>query len=237
MINCVLLRQEAEKYEISLDQTALDRFDLYAARLVEWNQKINLTAITDPDEILYKHFLDSLMLFHVKHFPENSKVIDIGTGAGFPGLVLKIARPDLDITLLDGTKKRLNVIDAIQKDLGLSTTLLHLRAEEGGKNPNYREQFDFATARAVTNLPVLAELCIPYVKVNGYFLPMKGPDAEQEIKNTGNALQLLGSSNPKITEYSLSSYGERKILSIKKIKATPKKYPRAMGKIKKDPLH
>ncbi len=236
MIDQTLLKELAEKNDISLNDTALERFDTYAARLVEWNEKINLTAITDPEEIVYKHFLDCLMLTKYVEFPEGATVIDVGTGAGFPGLVLKIARPDLELTLLDGTLKRLNVINEIQTELGLSTNLVHKRAEDGGKDPALRASFDYSTARAVTSLRNLAELCIPYLKVGGAFLPMKGPDVAEEIKEAGNGIALLGGKRKETFTYDLDGKGEHNILYIEKIKETPNRYPRPMAKIKKEPL-
>lgn len=236
MISKELLLRLVEKHHIPLDETALTRFDQYAELLVEWNEKINLTSITDPEGIVYKHFLDSLLLLEQYDLPEGSSLIDVGTGAGFPGLALKIARPDLQVTLLDGTLKRLNVIRDIQEHLELTTELVHLRAEDAGRDPKYREQFDFATARAVTELRNLSELCIPFLKVGGTFLAMKGPGVEEEIKEAGNAIALLGAKRQPTKSYELESFGERNLVIATKQKPTPSKYPRPMAKIRKEPL-
>ena len=159
MINKSLLKREAEKIGVLLDETALDRFDLYAEMLVETNKTLNLTAITDPDEIVYKHFVDSLALLSCVNFKDNAKVIDVGTGAGFPGVVLLIARPDLKMTLLDGTNKRLVFIANVLDELGLEADIVHMRAELAGKNKTFREQYDIVTARAVASLNILSEYC------------------------------------------------------------------------------
>lgn len=236
MIDTELMASLAQENGISLSEEQISQLDLYAELLVDWNEKINLTAITDPEGIVYKHFLDSLMLLKFVDFPKGSSLIDIGTGAGFPGLVLKIARPDLQISLLDGTKKRLTVIAEIQKQLELQTNLLHLRAEDGGKMPVYREKFDFATARAVTSLRNLAELCLPYVKVGGLFLSMKGKEIEQESAESLHAITANGGEVKEIIPYSLGSAGDRNLFLIAKTKKTPRQYPRSMAKIKKNPL-
>ena len=178
MINKSLLKCEAEKIGVLLDETALDRFDLYAEMLVETNKTLNLTAITDPDEIVYKHFVDSLALLSCVNFKDNAKVIDVGTGAGFPGVVLLIARPDLKMTLLDGTNKRLVFIANVLDDLGLEADIVHMRAELAGKDKTFREQYDIVTARAVASLNILSEYCLPFVKLGGYFSPMKSVKTE-----------------------------------------------------------
>lgn len=236
MIDLALMDSLAKENQISLSQEALGKLDRYAELLVDWNTKINLTAITDPEDIVYKHFLDSLIILKYVDIPEGSSLIDIGTGAGFPGLVLKIARPDLQISLLDGTQKRLNVIADIESKLGITTDLLHLRAEEGGRKPEYREQFDFATARAVTSLRNLAELCLPYIKVGGYFLPMKGKDIQEEYQEARKAISLNGGEVKKEIPYTLGGKGDRNLFLIQKTKPTSKRFPRSMAKIKKNPL-
>ena len=171
-----------EEFGLTLDNTAIDRLNTYGNLLVEWNEKMNLTAITQPEEVLYKHFLDCLLFFKNVKVPQNAKVIDVGTGAGFPGLVLKIARPDIELTLMDGLNKRLIFLNAVLDELGLQAQTVHMRAEDGGKNPAYREKYDIACARAVANLPVLCEYCIPFVKLGGQFVAMKGSAAEEELE-------------------------------------------------------
>lgn len=236
MINKSLLKCEAKKIGVLLDETALDRFDLYAEMLVETNKTLNLTAITDPDEIVYKHFVDSLALLSCVNFKDNAKVIDVGTGAGFPGVVLLIARPDLKMTLLDGTNKRLVFIANVLDELGLESDIVHMRAELAGKDESFREQFDVVTARAVANLNTLSEYCMPFVKIGGYFAPMKSTKTEEEVESAKGAIKILGGKIKEIKELSIDNCGERYIILTKKISQTPPKYPRASAQISKKPL-
>ena len=231
-----LLKEKAEMFHVKLDETALERFDIYGKLLVEWNEKINLTAITDPEGVTIKHFLDSLTIFSYVDIPVGAKVIDVGTGAGFPGLAMLIARPDLDITLMDSTKKRLMVIENILENIGLSANVVHSRAEEAGQNKAFREQYDFSTARAVTNLRDLAEYCLPFVKVGGSFVPMKSAKAQEEIADGKKAIHVLGGQIIKQDTFDLLDCGERTIINIKKISSTPAKYPRPSAKIAKNPI-
>ena len=231
-----LLKEKAEMFHVKLDETALERFDIYGKLLVEWNEKINLTAITDPEGITIKHFLDSLTIFSYVDIPEGAKVIDVGTGAGFPGLAMLIARPDLDITLMDSTKKRLMVIENILENIGLSANVVHSRAEDAGQNKAFREQYDFSTARAVTNLRDLAEYCLPFVKVGGSFVPMKSAKAQEEIAEGKKAIHVLGGQIIKQDTFDLLDCGERTIINVKKISSTPAKYPRPSAKIAKNPI-
>ncbi len=236
MINKSLLKCEAEKIGVLLDETALDRFDLYAEMLVETNKTLNLTAITDPDEIVYKHFVDSLALLSCVNFKDKAKVIDVGTGAGFPGVVLLIARPDLKMTLLDGTNKRLVFIANVLDELDLEADIVHMRAELAGKDESFREQFDVVTARAVANLNTLSEYCMPFVKIGGYFAPMKSTKTEEEVASAKGAIKILGGKIKEIKELSIDNCGERYIILTKKISQTPPKYPRASAQISKKPL-
>ena len=217
MINKSLLKCEAEKIGVLLNETALDRFDLYAEMLVETNKTLNLTAITNPDEIIYKHFVDSLALLSCVNFKDNAKVIDVGTGAGFPGVVLLIARPDLKMTLLDGTNKRLVFIANVLDELGLEADIVHMRAELAGKDESFREQFDVVTARAVANLNTLSEYCMPFVKIGGYFAPMKSTKTEEEVASAKGAIKILGGKIKEIKELSIDNCGERYIILTKKI--------------------
>ena len=226
----------AASFGVRLDGTALDRFDRYARLLCDWNEKINLTAITAPEEIVIKHFADSLSLLQTASFPQNAAVIDVGTGAGFPGLALKIARPDLRVTLLDSTKKKLAVLEEISGALGLSVELLHLRAEEAGRQPEYREQFDVAAARAVANLRELAEYCLPFVRVGGRFLAMKSARTDAELDEAKAAIRLLGGKTKAVHTVELSEAGERTVVEIEKVSPTPALYPRASAKIARFPL-
>ena len=231
-----LLKEKAEMFHVKLDETALERFNKYAELLKQWNEKINLTAITDPEGIVIKHFVDSLTIFEAIDIKNGAKVIDVGTGAGFPGLAMLIARPDLDMTLMDSTKKRLTVIEDILQNLGLSANVVHSRAEEAGKMKEYREQYDISTARAVTNLRDLAEYCLPFVKVGGSFVPMKAAKADEEIKDGEKAIKLLGGEIKEKKTFELFDAGERTIINIKKISSTPAKYPRPSAKMAKNPI-
>ena len=236
MINTTLLKTEAEKIGIILDDTALNRLDKYAEMIVETNKTLNLTAITDPDEIVYKHFIDSLSLLTVVELEKGAKVIDVGTGAGFPGVVLLIARPDIKITLMDGTNKRLNFIQSVLDEIGLDAEILHSRAELAGKEKAYREKFDLVTARAVANMNTLSEYCMPFVKVGGIFAPMKAAKADEELDSAKGAIKLLGGEIDRICHLDIENCGERSIIITKKISQTPPKYPRASAQISKKPL-
>ena len=236
MINKSLLKEESAKIGIELDDIALERLDTYAEMLIETNKTLNLTAITEPDEVLYKHFIDSLSLLTVVDLKEGAKVIDVGTGAGFPGVVLLIARPDIKITLMDGTNKRLNFIADVLDKINLNAEILHSRAELAGKDKQYREKFDLVTARAVANMNTLSEYCIPFVKVSGIFAPMKAAKADEELNSAKGAIKLLGGTVEKICHLNIDNCGERCIIITKKISQTPPKYPRASAQISKKPL-
>lgn len=236
MINKSLLKEESAKIEIKLDDIALERLDTYAEMLIETNKTLNLTAITEPDEVLYKHFIDSLSLLTVVELKEGAKVIDVGTGAGFPGVVLLIARPDIKITLMDGTNKRLNFIADVLDRVNLNAEILHSRAELAGKDKQYREKFDLVTARAVANTNTLSEYCMPFVKVGGIFAPMKAAKADEELDSAKGAIKLLGGMVEKICHLNIDNCGERCIIITKKISQTPPKYPRASAQISKKPL-
>ena len=168
--------------------------------------------------------------------PEGAKVIDVGTGAGFPGLAMLIARPDLDMTLMDSTKKRLMVIEDILENIGLKANIVHSRAEDAGQSKEFREKYDFSTARAVTNLRDLAEYCLPFVKVGGSFVPMKSAKAQEEISDAKKAIHVLGGQISKVDTFDLLDCGERTIINVKKISSTPAKYPRPSAKIAKNPI-
>lgn len=236
MINKSLLKAEVSKFGIDLDEIMLDRLDKYAEMLVETNKSLNLTAITAPDEVLYKHFVDSISLLSCFEIKNGAKVIDVGTGAGFPGVVLLIVRPDLEITLLDGTNKRLVFIENVLTELGLKADIVHMRAELAGKDLKYRERFDFVTARAVANLNTLSEYCMPFVKVGGIFAPMKSAKTDEEVESAKSALKLLGGEIKNIVPLNIENCGERYVVLVKKISQTPSKYPRASAQISKKPL-
>ncbi len=228
---------ECESFGVLLDRQAVERLNLYGNLLLEWNQKINLTAITDPLDVLYKHFYDCLLLLKAAPPPANATVIDVGTGAGFPGLVLKIARPDLQVTLLDSLNKRLLFLNEVISRCGLSqAACVHMRAEDAGKTPSHRERYDLACARAVAALPVLTEYCLPLVKPGGLFVAMKGPSAEEELKTADRAVRLLGGAQPAIVCETLTGKEQRAFITVKKISQTPTKYPRKPNEIAKQPL-
>ena len=221
-------------FKTKLDDKMLQMFEIYFKLLVEWNEKMNLTAITDEHGVAVKHFADSLTLYNFVDVKKNASIIDVGTGAGFPGVVLKIARPDIKLTLLDSLNKRLTFLDTVLNNAVLDAELVHSRAEEGGNNKLYR---DIAVSRAVARLNVLSEYCLPYVKVGGLFVAMKGPNADEELDGAENALKLLGGKVEKVYKFNLPcDEGERTIIVIKKVKPTPKQYPRISGKIKSQPL-
>ena len=235
-LNREALRQKAAMFHVKLDETALERFADYARLLQDWNEKINLTAITNTDEILTKHFLDSLTVLPLLDLPQGAKLIDVGTGAGFPGLALLIARPDLQVTLLDSTKKKLTVLEDILEKLDLSAVLLHSRAEEAGHDPALREKFDAVTARAVAHLRELSEYCLPFVRVGGTFAAMKSTAAETELDGAKHALRLLSGEVARVEHFSLAGAGERTVILVKKCAPLSAKYPRPSAKIAKNPL-
>ena len=236
MLNFPLLERTLAAHGVTLDREALMRLDLYAERLIETNRRFNLTAVTDPDEVTVKHFADSLVLLGKTEFPAGASLLDVGTGAGFPGLALKLARPDLQVAFLDGTRKKLGFISSVLEETGLAGETLHLRAEEAGKLPKYREKFDFVTARAVADMAALSEYCLPFVRVGGLFLAMKSAAAEEEIQNAAGAVRLLGGKTEQNLLFDLVENTPRRIVFVRKISQTPPKYPRASAKIAKSPL-
>lgn len=225
----------AKEINLDLDDNEIENFFIYKKLLKEWNEKINLTAITEDNEIILKHFIDSLTI--EKYIPENASVIDVGTGAGFPGIPLKIVRGDVKLTLLDSLKKRLFFLEDVKEKIKLNNVyMVHGRAEDIGNNNEYREKYDISTARAVANLKVLAEYCLPFVKVGGYFICMKGNSIE-EVEEARNAIKKLGGIIEKIEKINLpDSDIERNIIIIRKIKNTPKEYPRKAGIPTKNPI-
>lgn len=228
-----ICRAEFKKYGLDLTEEQYRKFDKYAEFLVEYNKNVNLTAITEPKEILVKHFIDSVLLSKYADISENSSLIDVGTGAGFPSIPLKIMRNDIKITLLDSLAKRIAFLEKLCDMLEIEAEFIHGRAEDIAKMAEYREKFDFSCARAVANLSVLSEYCIPFVKVGGYFLSMKGRG--DDIDGAENAVKILGGEISSIAEYTLES-DARKIVLVNKISQTPTKYPRNSGQIKKKSL-
>lgn len=230
------LKQQAEAEGFALTPEQLDCFAQYARLLLDWNSRMNLTAITDPEEIAVKHFIDSLMLLKCVDPRPGARLIDVGTGAGFPAVPLKIVRPDLQITLLDSLNKRITFLTAVSEALGQDNRCIHARAEEAGKKPELREQFDLATARAVAPLRVLSEYCLPFVKPGGCFAALKGPDIADEQRQAAQAIRLLGGKTERVWEYTLAGEYGRTAILIKKISQTSTKYPRPSAKIAKAPL-
>ena len=230
------LENALKQFDIELSDRQKSQFEKYYSLLVEWNEKMNLTAITEKDEVAIKHFADSVSLLSVVDIPQGASVIDVGTGAGFPGIPLKIVRPDIKLTLLDSLNKRLIFLQNVCDELGFTAEIIHARAEEGGQNESLRESYDFAVSRAVAQLNTLCEFCLPFVKTGGSFISMKGPNAENEIETAKNAVNTLGGKSKKIKKFRLTDDSSMTIVEIEKIKQAPKKYPRHGGKIKKQPL-
>ncbi len=220
---------------IELTEKQYEKLSKYADLLVEWNGKINLTAITDPKGITEKHFLDSILPFTMVNLPETPSVIDEGTGAGFPGIPLKIYNENVRLTLLDSLNKRISFLNAVCEEIGTPAAAIHGRAEDMGQG-ELRESFDIATARAVARLSVLCEYCLPYVKVGGAFIALKGSSGMDELRDAENAIKVLGGRVELAKAYSLPDGDERTLIVIRKVKATPKTYPRPKGKMNKSPL-
>jgi len=228
-----LLQNYIKDYKITLTENQYEQFQKYFELLTEWNEKMNLTAITDESGVALKHFADSLSLLNFVDIPQNSSLADVGTGAGFPGVVLKIARPDIKLTLIDSLNKRLVFLGEVCAQLGIEAELIHSRAEDGARDEKLRESFDFAVSRAVARMNVLSEYCLPYVKVGGAFCAMKGAQANEEFKESLNAINTLGGKLEKKYFFELpENGGERAIAVVRKVKNTPQKYPRQSGKIK-----
>ncbi|MBR2404435.1 MAG: 16S rRNA (guanine(527)-N(7))-methyltransferase RsmG [Clostridia bacterium] len=214
------------------------QFDTYYKMLIEWNEKINLTAITEEREAALKHFVDCISAFSCDKISDGASVIDVGTGAGFPGLPLKIYNPTLKVTLMDSLNKRINFLNEVIAELGLSeVTTIHSRAEELGKNKAHREKYDVCVSRAVANLATLSELCLPFVKVGGYFVSMKGPKAEEELKAAAKAIELCGGKVEKVHSYAIDGTDyDHNLVVIKKVSPTPPRFPRNAPKPAKEPL-
>ncbi len=230
-----LVEQYADRAGLRLPDEACDRLKIYAEMLAEWNGKMNLTSITDPEEIAAKHFGDSLLVFSAAGFKRGAKVIDVGTGAGFPGAVMLIARPDLRVTFLDAREKRLTFLRELLNATGLKADLIHARAEDAART-ELRETFDAAVARAVAPMPALCEYCLPFVTPGGFFIALKGPLGDGETKSAANAIKTLGGGNIKIIRNEFEKTGVRLTVVTEKLRPTPAEYPRAQAKIAKSPL-
>ena len=230
------IRQVFEENGFILSENQQKQFEKYYNLLIEWNEKINLTAITEEKEVIYKHFLDSV--YGAKYIPQNAKIVDIGVGAGFPSIPLKIIRPDLNFVLIDSLSKRINFLNEVINELKLTNvTAIHARCEDLAIKIEYRESFDVAVARAVAKMNTLAEYMLPFVKIGGYMIAYKGAGVQNEIDEGQKAIEILGGQVDDMFTYSLGEYASNHtILCIKKICATPKKYPRNGNKPKNSPI-
>lgn len=228
--------QRLKDFNIKINDEQIKKFMNYMNLLLEWNEKINLTAITQPEEVKLKHFVDSLTV--LKYINDDDKVIDIGTGAGFPGIPLKIMNENTKITLLDSLNKRINFLNIVIETLNLrNIQAIHGRAEEIARNKLYREKYDVAVSRAVANLSTLTEYMLPFVKVGGKCICMKGANVNEELERAQNAIKELGGEIERVDNFYLSDNdNERNIIVIKKVKETNPKYPRKAGTPSKEPL-
>ncbi|MBR6501289.1 MAG: 16S rRNA (guanine(527)-N(7))-methyltransferase RsmG [Firmicutes bacterium] len=230
------LLEAVKSLGMELTEEQIRQFEAYRAGVLEWNEKVNLTAITDPEEFEMKHFADSVMSAGNDIVKNAKKIIDVGTGGGFPGIPLAILFPDKQFTLMDSLGKRIKIIDQLAKEIGIrNVELVHARAEDLAKKKEYREQYDVCVSRAVANLATLSEYCIPFVKIGGYFAPYKTAAAEEEIAEGKKALFILGGHLESVSEFSDAEL-DHTILWIKKVKMTPVKYPRKAGTPSKEPL-
>lgn len=232
------MSKAADDFGIELTEVQIDQLDKYFEMLVEWNKVMNLTAITEPKEVAIKHMIDSLSAWNEDKMGNAKTIIDVGTGAGFPGIPLKIYKPELKLTLLDSLNKRIKFLQAVVDELGLADVqCIHARAEEGARNKQLREKYDVAVSRAVARLPVLAEYCIPFVKVGGTFVALKGMKYAEEAADGQNALKVLGADDVDIVEVHLPEIDDKRaVIYAKKKRGTPKQYPRKAGTPDKNPL-
>jgi 16S rRNA (guanine527-N7)-methyltransferase len=229
-----IFKEECEKNNI-YPIVNVEKFYKYMKLLLEWNEKINLTAIKDEKEFIVKHFIDSLAINDI--VKNADKIIDIGTGAGFPGIPLKLFNDKQKFTLIDSVNKKINVLNNIIEELNLKDIeAIHIRAEDLAKNKKYREQFDIAVSRAVANMTTLVEYLVPFVKVGGSIICMKGPNFEEELENSRNAINILGGKVEAIKTFNIDGNLERNVIIIKKVRKTLDKYPRGQGKPLKEPL-
>ncbi len=223
-------------FKLSKEQES--KFSSYYRLISEWNERTDITNIVEEKDVYIKHFLDSLLLHKSSLIKNESKLIDIGTGGGFPGIPLKLLDESLEVTLLDSLNKRIKFLNCVVEDLNLNKVYpIHARAEEYARDKDYREQYDIATSRAVADMRTLVEYCLAYVKPGGYFIAMKGPNFKEEVESAKNAIDIMGGRLENIITYSLpEAYGDRSLIIIKKIKRTPGRYPRGQGKPRSNPL-
>lgn len=232
------MKKAAAGYGLTLSEEQLRQFTRYYELLIEWNEKMNLTAITEEHEVAVKHMVDSLTAYDTSLFQDGVSVIDVGTGAGFPGLPLKIFCPGIKLTLMDSLNKRVKFLQTVVTELGLQNVeCVHARAEEGARNKKYREQFDLAVSRAVARLPILCEYCLPFVKRGGHFLALKGRAFAEEVAEAQKAIKVMGGSHTEVREVHLPDLEDKRaIIIVTKTMPTPKAYPRKAGTPAKNPL-
>ena len=231
------LKEAFGKLHIPEDEAILEQYEKYMEGILLWNEKINLTAIKEREDFIIKHFVDSILCCNFPEYVNAESVIDIGTGAGFPGVPLAIIGQDKEFVLADSLHKRLKVIDDLTASIGLdNVTTVHGRAEDLARNRDYREKFDLCVSRAVANMSVLTEYCLPFVRVGGFLLAYKGPDAEKEMGQAEKAIKILGGKLRRIEAVNLVDF-DHNIIVIEKIKETPAKYPRKAGTPAKEPIN
>ncbi|KMT21751.1 16S rRNA (guanine(527)-N(7))-methyltransferase RsmG [Clostridium cylindrosporum] len=233
-----MLKEGAAIYGVDLTDEQVKQFMTYKNLLQEWNEKINLTAITDDEGVIKKHFIDSIAILKSNVIEEGATVIDVGTGAGFPGIPLKIIRPDIKLTLLDSLNKRIKFLETVCNEAGLEgVKCVHMRAEDGGRDKTLREKYDIATARAVANMRVLSEYCMPFVKVGGHFVALKGPSGYDELNDARNAVGTLGGKCREIIETTIPGEDiKHNLIVVEKHKSTEARFPRVPKQIDKKPL-
>lgn len=231
----VFFENELKKNNLKLEKSQYEKYYIYMKNILEWNTKINVTAVRDEESFIIKHFIDSLMISN--YVNSDVKVIDIGTGAGFPGIPLKLFNEKIEITLVDSINKKLNVIRESIKEMNLDKIdIIHSRAEDLAIKEEYRENYDIATTRAVSNLSTILEYMMPFIKVGGYAVCMKGPNYNDELNNAKNAIKILGGKLESIENFNINTEYERNVIVIRKIEKTPKRYPRSGNKPLKEPI-
>ncbi|MGL4874536.1 MAG: 16S rRNA (guanine(527)-N(7))-methyltransferase RsmG [Clostridium sp.] len=233
-----IMKTAADEVSMDFNEEKYEKFIKYMRLVQEWNQKVNLTAITEDNQFITKHFIDCIKAFKSSELKNAKTIIDVGTGAGFPGLPIAIMNEDVEVTLLDSLNKRVNFLNLVVKELGLKNVVtIHSRAEDGARQKELRENFDVATSRAVANMAVLSEFCLPYVRVGGFFVALKGPAIEEELASSKNAIGTLGGRLARIDETVVEGTDlNHNIVVVEKVKECPKTYPRKAGNVTKKPI-